>query len=216
MSSGVFFRPTAYTLNGVMSVNGSDATGGCPHACVQSNSYCDCAGTAGAGTFTGVIIDGVVPTLDTSQRGTWATQLLTVRGSTQNIRIGFQFQNTVMLREVELYLYYCPFWNIGGSPVGTNTINIYNTLTFPTWNSFGGSAGSVTLTSDMANCESLTRVSIPLQGARNTLIYFIEFTNSQQFIQWIHIAEVRFADEFTPSTSSTGPIPGKKIIFISY
>ena len=194
-------------------MNGSDATGGCPQACVQTMStstYCDCAGTAGTGFFTGVIIDGVVPTLDTSQRGTWATQLLTVRGntqSTQNIRIGFQFQNAVMLREVELYLFYCLSWNIGGSPVGTNTINIYNALVSPTF-----VVGSVTLTSDMNNCESLTRVSIPIQGARSTFIYFIEFTNSQRFIQWIHIAEVRFADELIPSASSTDPIPGEKIL----
>ena len=205
---GAFFHPTAYTLNGVMSVNGSDATGDCPQACVQTmstNTYCGCAGTAGAGTFNGSIIDGVVPTLDTSQRGTWATQLFTIRENSQNIRIGFQLQNTVMLREVELYLFYCPSWNIGGSPVGINTINIYNTLLFPEFiDSFEGSVGSVTLTYNMANCESLTRVSISLQGARNTLFYFIEFTNSQRFIEWLHIAEVRFSDETT-----TSPIIGK-------
>ena len=207
---GAFFPPTAYTLSGVMSVNGSDATGGCPQACVQTmltNTYCECAETAGAGTFTGVIIDGVVPTLDTSQRGTWAIQLLTVKGNTQNIRIGFRFQNTVMLREVELYLFYCPPWNIGGSPDGIDTIiNIYNALVFPPFvNSFGDSVGNVTLTNDMANCDSLTRVSIPLQGVRNTLIYFIEFTNSQ-LIQRIYIAEVRFSDELI---STPGPLLGK-------
>ena len=192
-------------------MNGSDATGGCPHACVQimsTNTYCDCAGTAGAGTFTGVIIDGVVPTLDTSQRGTWATQLFTVRGNTRNIRIGFQFQNAVVLREVELYLFYCPSWNIGGSPVGTTTINIYNALVFPTFiDSFGGSVGSVTLTNDMANCESLTRVSIPLQGARSTLFYFIEFTNSQHSMEWTHIAGVRFSDEIIIVIPSPSPSP---------
>ena len=196
---GAFFHPTAYTLNGVMSVNGSDPTGGCPHACVQSNSYCDCAGTAGVGTFTGVIIDGVVPTLDTSQRGTWATQLFTVRGNSRTFRIGFQFQNTVMLRGVELYLFYCPSWKIGGSPVGTNTINIYNAILFPTFvDSFGGSVGSVTLTSDMANCESLIRVSIPLQGHMAVLNYFIEFTSQGSF-QGVHIAEVRFSNELIPT-----------------
>ena len=205
---GAFFYPTAYTLNEVMSVNGSDATGGCPQACVQTVSYCDCTGTAGAGTFTGVIIDDVVPTVDTHQRGTWATQLFTVRGNAQNIRIGFQFQNTVMLREVELYLFYCPPWGIGGSPNGIDTIiNIYNAISFPVFvNTFGGSVGSVTLTNDMANCDDLTRVSIPLQGDRSTLIYFIEFTNSQQSIHWIHIVEVRFSDELIPTP---GLLPGK-------
>ena len=200
---GAFFHPTAYTLNGVMSVNGSDATGGCPQACnqtISTDTYCDCTETAGAGTFNGSIIDSVVPTLDTSQRGTWATQLLTMGMNSQTFRIGFRFQNTVMLHEVELYLFYCPPWDIGGSPVGTNTINIYNAILFPTFvNSFGGSVGSVTLTSDMANCESLTRVSIFLQGEHK--IYFLEFTNPQQFIGWIHIAEVRFSDETTTSPS---------------
>ena len=214
---GAFFYPTAYTLNGVMSVNGSDPTGGCPQACVLTvsiNTYCDCAGTAGAGTFTGVIIDGVVPTLDTSQRGTWATQLLTIRGNSQTFRIGFQFQNAVMLREVELYLFYCPSWNISGSPVGTNTINIYNALLFPTFvDSFGGSTGNVNLTSDMANCENLISISIPIQGTRNIRFYFIEFTNSQWFIEWLHIAEVRFSDEFIPTP---GPLPGKMNGVIAY
>ena len=211
---GAFIHPTAYTLNGVMSVNGSDATGGCPQACMQTmstNTYCDCAGTAGAGTFTGVIIDGVVPTLDTSQRGTWANQLVTMRGSTQNIRIGFRFQNAVMLHEVELYLFYCPNWNIGGSPVGTNTINIHNALVFPTFvDSFGGSVGSVTLTVEMIECENLTRVSIPLQGSRIVSQYFLEFTVSQLFNRWIHIAEVKFSDELIQTTTSiTEPNSGK-------
>ena len=82
--------------------------------CIQTSTYCDCTGTTGAGTFTGVIIDGVVPTIDTSQMN-WATQLLTVRGNAQNIRIGFKFQNATMFR---------PSWGIGGSLGGTNTINI--------------------------------------------------------------------------------------------
>ena len=102
-----------------------------------------------------------------------------------------------------------PSWGIGGSPGGTNTINIYNALTFPTFvDSFGGSVGSVTLTSDMANRESLTRVSIPLQRTRSLSIHFIEFSSTNSFIGWIHIAEVRFSDELIPSASSTGPIPG--------
>ena len=109
-----------------------------------------------------------------------------------------------MLREVELYLFYCSSWGIGGSPGGTNTINIYNALTFPTFiDSFGGSVGSVTLTSDMVNCEFLTTVFIPLRGARSTSTYFIEFSSATQFIEWIYIAEARFADELIPTPITT-------------
>ena len=66
-------------------MNGSDADGGCPQECVQEASgirRCDCIGTSREGTITGVLIDGAIPTIDTSQRGNWATQLFTVQGST--------------------------------------------------------------------------------------------------------------------------------------
>ena len=53
----------------------------------------------------------------------------------------------------------------------------------------------MTLTSDRQNCDSLTRVSIPLE-TRSTSIYFIEFHNpSGAVIQWVHVAEVRFSDQ---------------------
>ena len=56
------------------------------------------------------------------------------------------------------------------------------------------SVGSVTLTSNMQNCENLTRVSIPLQTTLRVSSYFIEFTNPT-LIHWLHIAEVRFSDQ---------------------
>ena len=83
-----------YTLTGVVSVNGSDADGGCPQECVGEASgirRCDCIGTASEGTITGVLIDGVMPTIDTSQRGNWASQLFIVQASMTSYSLGFRF-----------------------------------------------------------------------------------------------------------------------------
>ena len=36
-------------------------------------------GTAREGHITGVLIDGMIPTIDTSQTGNWASQLFTIQ-----------------------------------------------------------------------------------------------------------------------------------------
>ena len=62
-------------------MNGSDADGGCPQECVGEASgirRCDCIVTAREGNITGVLIDGMIPTIDTSQRGNWASQLFNI------------------------------------------------------------------------------------------------------------------------------------------
>ena len=41
----------------------------------------DCMGTSREGTITGVLIYGMIPTIDTSQRGNWASQLFTIQTS---------------------------------------------------------------------------------------------------------------------------------------
>ena len=190
---GTFIHPTAYTLTAVTSMNGSPMNGSCPQECVGGD-VCDCTNTTL--NITGVLIDGVVPTIDiTQRRTTWARQLLTVRINKYDYAIGFRFGSRIILRAVELYVFHCPSWNIG-----TDTINIYNTLTFPRFIKQFNSAGNVTLTSDMENCESLTRVSIPLQTAMNTSNYFIEFTNSNGMqVQQLYIGEVRFSDQLIPN-----------------
>ena len=146
-------------------------------------------GTSSEGTITGVLIDGMIPTIDTSQRGNWASQLFTVQRSTTSYALGFKFQSHVVLQEVELYVLYCPAWQIGAT-----TINVYDSVTYPSFIRTAPSVGSVTLTSNMQNCENLTRVSIPLQTTLRVSSYFIEFTNPT-LINWLHIAEVRFCDQ---------------------
>ena len=196
-TTGDFFTANGYTLTGVVSMNGSDADGGCPQECVGEASgtrRCDC--TSREGTITGVLIDGMIPTIDTSQTENWASQLFTVQRSIPSYALGFRFQNRVALEEVELYVLYCPAWQIG-----VITINVYDSTTYPSFTRTAPSVGSVILTSNIQNCESFTRVSIPLQTTIRVSTYFIEFTNPTQ-IHWLHIAEVRFSDQ-PISTSST-------------
>ena len=193
---GAFIHPTAYTLTAVTSMNGSPVNGNCPQECVEGD-VCDCTNTTL--NITGVLIDGVVPTIDiTQRRTTWARQLLTVRTGGQRYVIGFRFGSRIILRVVELYVFHCPSWSIG-----TDTINIYNVLTFPNFVKQFNSARNVTLTRDMENCESLTRVSIPLQtvtSMNNISNYFIEFTNSNgTLVQQLYIGEVRFSDQLIPN-----------------
>ncbi len=113
-------------------MNGSDPNGGCPTDCVGVVSgikRCDCADTRDV-TETGFLVDGVVPPIKAGQSGvTWASQLYTIGGAMTTTRIGFRFRNSVALREVELYIFFCLAWDIG---TATITISISETfLTSP-------------------------------------------------------------------------------------
>ena len=161
-----FITPIAYTLPGVMAVNGSSANGGCPSPCVgvvSDITTCDCGthSIIGEDAITGVLIDGVT---EIGTEPVWAAPLFTVRGSTDTVTLGFRFPASVVLHEVELYLFHCPAWGIGAE-----RIVIHNGASFPQFIRLFESIGSVILTSDLQNCASLTnRVSIPLQMARST------------------------------------------------
>ena len=154
-------------------------------------------GTSREGDIAGVLFDGMIPTIDTSQRGNWASQLFTIQASMTSYALGFRFQSRVALQEVELYVLYCPDWRIGAT-----TINVYDSTTYPSFTRVLPNVGSVTLTRNMQNCENLTRVSIPLQTTLRLSSYFIEFTNPTQ-VHWLHIAEVRFSDQPIPTSSTT-------------
>ena len=189
-------------------MNGSNANGDCPIECaIQSSGIntCDCIESflADEAITSSVLIDGVIPTIDTSERNSadefvWAAPLLTVRASTGSVTLGFIFQTRVVLCEVELYVFHCSAWGIGAED-----IQIHNGATFPQFiPGIFPSRGRVFLTSDMQNCTSLTRVSIPLQMAASTSSYFIEI-NSFSEIEWVHIAEVRFSDQCDSTTMAS-------------
>ena len=126
-----------------------------------------------------------------------STVELTVRASTGSVTLGFRFQTRVVLCEVELYVFHCPTWGIRAED-----ITIHNGATFPQFipGTFS-SIGRVTLTSDMQDCTSLTRVSIPLQMAIQ-LFHSVSGT-----IEWVHIADVRFSDDCAMSTTSPNTNP---------
>ena len=198
-------------------MNGSNANGDCPTECVILQSginTCDCTdSTLGDEANTAsVLIDGVVPTIDTSERNddgdvVWAAPLLTVRASTGSVTLGFRFQTRVVLCEVELYVFHCPAWGMG-----TEDIMIKNSASFPQFTMLSSNRGRVVVTSDMQDCTSLTRVFIPLQMAISISSYFIEINRVSGTIEWVHIAEVRFSDQcdsttMAPTTStSTGKL----------
>ena len=197
---GGFIRPTSFTLTELLSLNGSDANGGCPQVCVMSNSVCACTGqTTDISSIT--LINDVVPTFESGVPGAWASDLYTVSVNQRSYTLGFQFGITAAfaLREVELYLLFCPSWGI---PQPSVTISVYRSLLFPDFLPPIGipPLGNVALTSDQQNCASLTRISITTQTDAAYTNYFIEFSGSSS-VGGIYIGEVSFSDEAI-STSS--------------
>ena len=189
---GATFRPSAFTLTGVSSINGSDPNAGCPSVCrmtgASSERFCDCTGQLSH--TNGTLIDGIIPTFDVSQRGTWASQLYTVNGTLNSYTVSFQFPQSFMLKEVELNIFFCTLWN---KPNEALTINVYRSITFPA--SLQDSLlGNVTLHENMSNCLSSINITINLSLVKSSTIYIIEFVNSRTIGG---IGEVTFRDEVT-------------------
>ena len=158
---------------------------------------CDCPGTA---SVSGVLIDGVIPSIDTTQRGTWASELFVVnRNGQDSFTIGFQFSSSFLLRRVEVIYLDCPVWGIGSSAV-----NVYSSNLFPAFlTAASTNIGTLSLAENTdQNCSSLRTISIPLQPTIASLMYFVEFTfggSSIWPISWLHLAEIRFSD-VSPTT----------------
>ena len=200
---GAFIRPTSFTLTELSSQNGSDANGGCPQVCVvpvMSNMVCDCTGQASDSSGI-TLINDVVPTFESEVPGAWASDLYTARTSQNSNALGFQFDITLAfaLREVELYIFFCPSWDI---PQQSLTISNYRSILFPAFFPPTGipPLGNGTLTSDQQNCASLIRISITTQTDVVYTNYFIVFSGSSS-VGGIYIGEVKFSDEAI-STSS--------------
>ena len=156
---GAVYTPSKFTLTDVSSAHGSDANAGCPSSCVvvlSSVRVCDCVGVTT--DRTGItLIDGVIPMLDVSQTN-WAAQLYTATTTWNNWEIDFQFPDSFMLRQVDLYLFFCPLRQIPHQD--RLSIRVYQSVFFPT--GFKGLfLGNNSLTMERQNCLNLTQISIP-------------------------------------------------------
>ena len=190
-----------YTFpDGLQSVNGSSSTGGCQRECVMMTptdaiNGCDCPGSLST-PANGVLIDDVIPSIDTTQRGTWATELFVVnRNGQYSFMIGFQFNTDIHLRGVEVTYLDCQIWGTGAS-----VINVYSSYAFPTFYSSASThIGVLSLVGDtVQSCTSLKTVSIPTQPMEASSLIFIEFSfvggSSVHPLNWLHLAEIRFSD----------------------
>ena len=168
---------------------------------------CDCPGNTPVNS---TLIDGVIPSIDTTQ-GTWASELFTAnRNGQDSIMIGFVFLPEFYLRGIEIVLFHCPVLGIG-----ITGVKIYTIFVFPAFISAASSL-LVTHSSSLSdNCQFLSILSIPAQpGTAPSHMYFIEFLltggSSVHQLNWLYLGEIRFSDEAptsnTPTTESGGEI----------
>ena len=162
---------------------------------------CDCPGSTLA---SGVLIDGNISSIDTTQSGTWASQLFVVNSNGQDsFVIGFRFDDTFFLRDVQVTYFKCSIW-----AAGVATINVYSSFIFPTFNSAASTnIGALSLVGDTSlNCTILRTISIPCQPTESASIYYIKFSfaggSSVNQLNWLHLGEIKFSDEpFTRPTT---------------
>ena len=202
MYVGTNYTPIAYTLpDGLQSVGGSSSTGGCqPESCIMmpisgtTINACECLTNAPAN---GTLIDGVIPSIDTTQQE-WASELFTVNRNGQgSIMIGFEFLSDLefYLRGLQISIFHCPVLEIG-----ITGVKVYSSFVFPAFISTASTLLVTHSTPSSDNCQSLSTISISVQppmAASN--IYFVEFLftdgSSVNQLNWLHLGEIRFSDE---------------------
>ena len=188
--AGEFIRPLQHTLpNGLTSLSGSDANGGCPQDCMDNVNICQCSGNVPTNS---TLIDGVCPTSVDTTEPTWARDFFTINrnGETQVI-IGFNWNTGFMLRGIELKLFNC------ASLLNTDirTINVWGSTNFPTFNPTSLVGSYAATNGDDLNCNSVTTIVIPTVSMLNFRTYYIEFEFEQRDSNaGIYIAEARFSD----------------------
>ena len=186
-------------------MNGSSSTGGCqPESCIMmpithsTTDGCDCPGNT---PVNGTLIDGVIPSIDTT-RG-WASELFTVnRNGRDSIMIGFWFLSEFSLRGIEIAAFHCPVLGIG-----ITGVKVYFSFVFPDFISTA-SPLLVTHSSTLSdNCQSLSTVSFPIESSMASQIYFIEFLftggSSVSQLNWLYLGEIRFSNMSPTATIFT-------------
>ena len=200
-------RSVQVVRQGIESVNGSNTTMGCASPLVDRGGVMVCNNSES------YLVDGYSPAINTSTSN-WASQLVTLRKVSDHAYIHFDhvlltfgFNTAVSLTAIELDLFLCPEWNIGAPRItvaATNNSDLF---------SFDVETLARDHTPSQSSCDSLSTVSIPLQGDSSYLTWYIlvTFPYPHFNIQWVHVGEVRFlngsVDGHPPSI--TEPTPGE-------
>ena len=168
---------------------------------ISAVNGCDCPGTNPAN---GVLIDGVIPSIDTTQHGTWASELFIVnRNEQDSFMIGFEFRDDINIKRIEVAYLDCQIWG-----TGTSAIEVYSSYVFPEFiQGASNRIGELSLINDIVqSCISFTTVIIPTRSMDSSNFYVkFSFTgvSSVRPLNWLHLAEIRFSDEENPSTLTT-------------
>ena len=146
--------------------NGSQVNGSCPASCVLGTTLCQCSD----GHTSGLHIDGIIPDINTSNRGSWANQLFAICKNEKKLPIGFQFHEPVLITSVELILFVCYEWNI--PQLQFNVTISTSALITPL---AGSILGNLEVDMNEANCNSLTRLTIDLNSNMTSMNYIVKF-----------------------------------------
>ena len=211
---GAYYSPIGYTLpSGLQSVNGSSSTGGCqPESCVimpiggSTINGCDCPGNT---PVNGTLIDGVIPSIDTTQQE-WARELFTVnRNEQDSIMIGFVFLSEFYLRGIEIALFHCPILGIGITGVKVYSSFIFPSLLVQHHHFLSHTVLCPVITANHSHAAISIPVQPPMAASNN---YFIEFLftgrSSVHQLNWLYLGEIRFSNEthtfYASTTESEG------------
>ena len=197
--------PEVETLEGIESVNGSNANMTCSIA--ESRKNCP-------------LFDGYSPNINTTLPN-WASHLVTLRknGRTDSINnnhvlLTFTFATNVTLTFVELDFFLCPEWNINAPYV-----TIYGGSDDLVLNSQGTNSDFIAnYRPSNTSCGCLSTVSVPLQlgePSYDTWHIIVSFYYQPE-AEWVHIGEIRFPNkpllsDSVPTTFCRIPdtLPGK-------
>ena len=208
--------PIQAVPRGIVSVNGSNINMGCANPLVDREGVMVCNNSES------YLVDGHSPAIDRSTSN-WASQLVTVRKVSDHAQIHFNhvlltfgFNTAVSLTAIELDCFLCPEWSIGAPRIGVYAVS---NLIF----SFNHER---TLVADHmpsnSSCDSLSTVSIPLQGDLSypTWHILVTFPNPHEDIQWVHVGEVRFlngsADSYPSIVYTSELTPGEIYTKLQY
>ena len=136
-----------------------------------------------------IYIDGIIPDIDTSNRGSWANQLFAICDNQRSVPVGFQFHEPVLITSVELNLFICYEWNIPRHQFNV-TISTSAHISLIA----GSILGNLVVDMTEANCNSLTRLIVDLKSNMTSMNYLVKFTSIAQLSR-LYIGEIVFRNQ---------------------